>query len=647
MLSQSPECSVRPLSLGRAPLVGRGLCSSLLVLLALGTVQAGAATILVPGATSCTLDNAIAAANTDTAVGGCAAGSGNDTIELTANVKLTNDTANTIQSNITLDGKNLYLIDGDFSFRILLVESTGNLTVQNAIITKGVGADGGGGIDNFGILTVKNSTISDNTSSSTGTFGGGILNEIGATATIENTTISGNSATSGGGIYNSENATLTLINCTITANEGTVKGAAIYNGISNSVLNLSYNTIYGNINPTKLGKSAGVYIEKGTVNMYGNIISGNTLTNTNPSSPNGQDIWKQEGTVNGNYNLIGDNLKTTSQSIFQYAPATNDITATSNGNTPTAIANILKTPTFNGGNTETAALVAVSPAVDAIPTGGTPTCTAGTTKDQRGYVRANGNGYTTNPNLNCQAPDTAAVYGNQKCDIGAYEFIGKNVCTLETFTTGTKTRTEWTDVNKDVLCGVTPPPNAKYTIPITFTPISSTPALYNIVFKVRKIVMKTAVPQNYVITNDSNQPKRVGATISASGSFGPGVGGQALTQNFDIGLCSLSAFTFGVDIFADPSVKGVLSVGEKQVDEHSLSAGQLRFEVDVENDQIRILDEDEYNQISGGESDDLDPLPVVNMPGIINTVIDAGDDGYEPYPVNSYPVSSGKGLWRK
>ena len=47
-----------------------------------------AATIIVDE-TSCTLGDAITAANTDAAVGGCTAGSGADTIELTTDVTLT------------------------------------------------------------------------------------------------------------------------------------------------------------------------------------------------------------------------------------------------------------------------------------------------------------------------------------------------------------------------------------------------------------------------------------------------------------------------------------------------------------------------------------------------------------------------------
>src|SRR5262245_33928290 len=56
--------------------------ASIALMLALGQPSAHAATITVNN--SCTLVDAITAANTDTATGGCPAGSGEDTIELPA-----------------------------------------------------------------------------------------------------------------------------------------------------------------------------------------------------------------------------------------------------------------------------------------------------------------------------------------------------------------------------------------------------------------------------------------------------------------------------------------------------------------------------------------------------------------------------------
>ena len=60
---------------------------------------------------SCTLWDAITAANTDTATNGCAAGSGADTITLAVNITLTADLPY-ITSDITIEGAD-YDVDGN------------------------------------------------------------------------------------------------------------------------------------------------------------------------------------------------------------------------------------------------------------------------------------------------------------------------------------------------------------------------------------------------------------------------------------------------------------------------------------------------------------------------------------------------------
>ena len=74
----------------------RGGRVALAVLLVLFSHPALAATIVVDE-TTCTLVDAITAANTDSPVGGCTAGSGPDTIELTTNV-----TGEGISSNLPI-----------------------------------------------------------------------------------------------------------------------------------------------------------------------------------------------------------------------------------------------------------------------------------------------------------------------------------------------------------------------------------------------------------------------------------------------------------------------------------------------------------------------------------------------------------------
>jgi len=123
------------------------------LLLALGAVPVQAATINVKG--SCTLVDAITAANTDAATGGCSAGSGADTIVLQNSSLHTLTAANNstpigptglpvITSQITIEGNNS-TIERDSSapdFRIFAVSSTGDLTLQETTVSGGVAAGG-------------------------------------------------------------------------------------------------------------------------------------------------------------------------------------------------------------------------------------------------------------------------------------------------------------------------------------------------------------------------------------------------------------------------------------------------------------------------------------------------------------------------
>ncbi len=104
----------------------------------------------------------------------------------------------------------------------------------------------GAGIRNNGNLRLLRVTIRDNQS----TYGAGIDNEAGATVTIINSTISGNTAFDpgicdggfGGGIANF-GGTVNVINTTITDNEGECTGGGIYMNSGAVVLS---NSIIGN-----------------------------------------------------------------------------------------------------------------------------------------------------------------------------------------------------------------------------------------------------------------------------------------------------------------------------------------------------------------------------------------------------------------
>ena len=217
--------------------------AALALWLALGQLPALAATIAVGG--PCTLVDAITAANTDAATGGCPAGQGADTIVLPAGSTQTltgvdNETYGptglpVIRSTITIAGQGSTIVrdSGAPEFRLLAVDSTGELTLQETTVSGGV-SDDGGGMLNGGTLTVTDSTVSGNgglwlrrrhreqrhphvtnstISGNSGFYGGGIANS--GTLTLTSSTISDN-VRHGGGIWNS--GTLTLTNSTVSGN---------------------------------------------------------------------------------------------------------------------------------------------------------------------------------------------------------------------------------------------------------------------------------------------------------------------------------------------------------------------------------------------------------------------------------------------
>ncbi len=312
---------------------------------------------------------------------------------------------------------------------------------------------GGGGIYNSGTLTVNNSTLSSNISNTVNpgfySEGGGIFNDIGGTATVNNSTLSDNLARVGGGIHN--RGTLTVSNSTLSGNSVSFKGGGIDNlgtvtvinstlsgnsanvggGISNirtripinstmavnsdSIMTVSNSTIIGNsassgggiysagiltlefstltLNQARSGGGLYTFISElpgpnniNAANVRNTIIALNFLSGTNSSDP---DVFGLLPFTSLGYNLIGNATATSSRGFG----VTGDIVGTTNNPIDPRLASL----DFNGGSTQTIALLPDSPAIDA----GDPTVLdTDPTTDQRGFPRVT----------------------NGRADIGAFEF---------------------------------------------------------------------------------------------------------------------------------------------------------------------------------------------------------------------------------
>ncbi len=195
-----------------------------------------------------------------------------------------------IDNDVILDGEGELTIDADGMHGVLSTSSSVEVEFRGVVVTGGAGRIGG--IWNEGTMTLTNSTVSDNTST---TAGGGILNrgtlmmvdstvsrnssvDTGGgirnlgTMTLTNTTVSDNaSPQTGGGIQNT--GTLTLFDCTVSRNAATRGGAS---GIGNTQGELAIvnSTVSGNI--TERGGGGGVGNERGNVLIDNSIVTENT-----------------------------------------------------------------------------------------------------------------------------------------------------------------------------------------------------------------------------------------------------------------------------------------------------------------------------------------------------------------------------------
>ena len=242
----------------------------------------------VPGI--CPLPDQIIAANTDSAVGSCAAGNGADTIymirDFTLEAKLP-----PITSDITLEG-NGYTISGDNAFGIFEVDG-GSLTISDVTLTKGSASRGGAiSLKNGGRAMVGDVTFSENSAF----FGGAIATEsVGDRLTVRNSSFVDNRAETSGGAISTDGGLIEVSGSAFQDNQAEATGGAIAAlrgrvAISNSTISgnkalkgggihvqgaettLNHLTIMNNTAERVIG--AGIYREAGAVYLLNSIVAG-------------------------------------------------------------------------------------------------------------------------------------------------------------------------------------------------------------------------------------------------------------------------------------------------------------------------------------------------------------------------------------
>lgn len=104
-----------------------------------------------------------------------------------------------ITSTITVNGpgQSDLAISGNNSSRIFNVDSDGDVTIDALTLSDGSTIYSGGAINNRGVTTITNSTLSANSA----IVGGGGISSLEGAISIIDSTLSGNSAFSGGAVY--------------------------------------------------------------------------------------------------------------------------------------------------------------------------------------------------------------------------------------------------------------------------------------------------------------------------------------------------------------------------------------------------------------------------------------------------------------
>ena len=319
-------------------------------------------------------------------------------------------------ANLTLNGLTIQDGHNDMGGAINVSHSTLNLT-YSTIIGSTASYNGGAIYNDSGTVNVTGSALQDNTSNA---IGGGAIYNISGTVNVTNSTLQGNYANTGsgngygGGIY-SDQGTLTVTNSAFENNTAESAGGAIYNlegtvMVINSTFtgNTATNTSWGNgggiwnygpltvTNSTLQGNSAGQY--------GGGISNYAALTLTNSTLAENSAVTNQGGGINNGWQM--DYANTIIANNTGGDCYTGDGTIGTNTNNlvqdGTCSAGLRDDPKLaaladNGGPTQTMALQADSPAINAGEVSALPqdtydldgdgNVTEGLSHDQRGRSR--------------------------------------------------------------------------------------------------------------------------------------------------------------------------------------------------------------------------------------------------------------------
>jgi predicted outer membrane repeat protein len=272
---------------------------------------------------------------------------------------------------------------------IYVTTGAGNsLTATGTSITNNTAGQDGGGIYATGPVSLTGANLSNNTAT---LGGGGGMFATAATASLADSTVNGNQSTGSGGGLAVISSQLTVSRSTFSTNRShagalTGLGGGIF--MSSSSGSLTNSTLAGN----SADSGGGLYTGSSSLSVGSATIVGN-------SAPTGAGVFVAATSSLGLHNTIlaytPSNCTGSVTSQGYNIDTANTCTLAGPGDQPNTDPNLLPLGN-NGGSTQTMALLATSPAINA----GDPACPPPGT-DQRGTSRPQG----------------------PRCDIGAYELV--------------------------------------------------------------------------------------------------------------------------------------------------------------------------------------------------------------------------------
>ncbi len=311
-----------------------------------------------------------------------------------------------VERSVTIDAAAApgVVISGSNASRVFQIDATATVSMNDLEVADGVAAPQGGGILNFGTLSLDRVVVRDNTENSAGPAsfdlgGGGIYNGDSATLNLTDSTVRDNTSVNqpGGGIFGFFNSTINITRSTVSGNlSGDVAGGLRL--LSNGTIVNS--TFSGNTSTAWHG--GGIFHTDGDLTVTSSTFSGNiapagtasgivvatfgapanaTLTNNVMEGNAGAFACAIEGGGAATITSGGSNV-------------ISDLSCNPGGTDQSDTDALLGPLTDNGGPTSTHALLVGSPAIDS---GDNASCPA---TDQRGFDRTDG-----------------------LCDVGAFEYI--------------------------------------------------------------------------------------------------------------------------------------------------------------------------------------------------------------------------------